>query len=191
MTKRSPSKKPSQKKGFSKKNSTKKVEKYNFQALSLSQKILLTTDGTVTDMLSLLTGEPIRITKLPHSTPNSDIPKELELEQCADVMSREILLTGHEDNYIYAKSLFVISRMSQDMQDKLLETDTPIGLLWKQEKLETYREIISQGIELCPELREYFPFTDSDDFLCRTYTVRHNQKPIGIITEKFPLAYFE
>ncbi|MGI1679266.1 MAG: chorismate pyruvate-lyase family protein [Cellvibrionaceae bacterium] len=187
MTKKPSSKKPSPKKDSSK----KKTEKFNFLSLSLTQQILLSTDGTVTDMLGLLIGEPIRITKLSQNTSNADIPKELELETPTDVMSREILLTGHEDNYIYAKSLFVISRMSKDMQHKLLETDTPIGLLWKQEKLETYREMISQGIESCPELREHFPFTDSDDFLCRTYTVRHNQKPIGIITEKFPLAYFE
>ncbi len=169
----------------------KKTEKYNFKSLSLSQQILLTTDGTVTDMLGLLTGEPIHITKLSQSIIRSDAPKELELDKPTEILSRETLLTGREDNFLYAKSLFVISRMSEDMQKKLHGTDTPIGLLWQQEKLETYREIFSQGIEACPELREHFPFTDSDDFLSRTYSVRHNGKPIGIITEKFPMAYFE
>lgn len=176
----------------------KRSETFDFESLSLSQQILLMTDGTVTDILSLLTGEPIHVTKLSQSIITDDLPAVLEIGEedtnsakPIEVLQRDILLTGVRDNYIYAQSLFVVSRMSPSMQKNLLETDTPIGLLWKQEKLETYRDIISQGLTAAPELREHFPFTDSDDFLYRTYTVRHNQKPIGVITEKFPLGYFD
>src|SRR5690606_7603472 len=101
-------------------------------SLSLQQQVLMTTDGTVTDLVALFSGESIRITKLEQESIRSLGPRELELQSPAALLRRVILLSGAEKHYLYAESYFVLQQLSASMQRALLETDIPIGLLWKQ-----------------------------------------------------------
>ena len=93
--------------------------------------------------------------------------------------------------YVYAESIFLFDNLSKFIQKNLLESDKPIGLLWKEEKLETYREIIGYNLSPCPSVSAYFNGTDKDLILSRYYFIHHNHKVMGIITEKFPLEYFK
>ncbi|GAB1255761.1 chorismate pyruvate-lyase family protein [Aurantivibrio plasticivorans] len=162
----------------------------NDASLSLFQEILLTTDGTVTDLIALYTGSPIHITKIQQSVVNHAVPTSLQVDPQSDVLHREILLSGDDKHYLYAESHFVISRMSEQMQSDLLHTDTPIGLLWKQARLETYREIIDSFTEPMGKLAPYFSGDPSDRLRCRSYLIHHNTLPLGLITEKFPASFF-
>lgn len=162
----------------------------DYSQLTLFQKILLTTDGTVTDLVSLFTGEPIHITKLSQEIVNSQQPAVLQLDAATPLLHREILLSGEQQHYLYAVSHFVIPRMSRDMQHQLLNTNTPIGLLWQQARLETFREVITQAAEPMGQLAEYFGGTASDRLLTRTYLIYHGGLPLGVITEKFPADAF-
>lgn len=162
----------------------------DFRTLSLFQKILLTTDGTVTDLVSLFTGEPIHITKLSQEVVDGREPAVLLLDEPTPLLRREVLLTGNEQHYLYAASHFAIPRMSRDMQHQLLETNTPIGMLWQQARLETYRELISQAEEPMGTLDRHFPGQSDDRLLVRTYLIYHGGLPLGVITEKFPRSGF-
>ncbi|MGQ9424982.1 chorismate--pyruvate lyase family protein [Gilvimarinus sp. F26214L] len=162
----------------------------DFARLSLKQKIFLTTDGTVTDLIALFSGETIRISKLNQEVLLSDQPRRLALPAPARLLKRVVLLSGAARHYLYAESFFVIERMSAELQQQLLHTDTPIGLLWKEARLEMFRELIDRGVESRPDLVRYFPDADDDLFLSRCYLVHHGQKPVGMITEKMPLSYF-
>lgn len=159
-------------------------------ALSMQQQILLNTDGTVTDLIALLAGESIRITKLQQELVFERGPAALALNEPQNLLRRIVLLSGKEKHYLYAESYFVLERMPQTMQVELLETDTPIGLLWKKARLEMYREIVERKSESCPELCPHFSAMEGETFLSRSYLVHHQQQPLGIITEKFPASYF-
>lgn len=158
--------------------------------LSLMQNVLLTTDGTVTDLVALFSGEPIHITKLSQEIAQETGPAELELSEPTPLLKRVILLSGSERHYLYAESHFVIDRMAPAMQKQLLETETPIGLLWKQARLEMHRAVVERKLEQRPTLLDYFADADDARFLSRTYVVYHQGKPLGVITEKFPYSYF-
>ncbi len=155
--------------------------------LSLFQRVLLATDGTVTDLIALYTGEPIRVVKLAQSIALRDAPDALKCEGPARLLHREILLSGAERQYLHADSLFVFERLSESIQAQLLHTDKPIGLLWKQERLETYREIVRHAIAPQPALAPQFGLPATARFVSRTYLVHHKQRPLGRITESWPL----
>lgn len=156
----------------------------------MQQQILLNTDGTVTDLIALLTGESIRITKLHQELVFERGPAALDLKEETSLLHRVVLLSGTEKHYLYASSYYVLERMPDRMQIQLLETDTPIGLLWKEARLEMYREVVEQKVETCPELCAYFSDMEGETFLSRSYVVHHGGSPLGLITEKFPSSYF-
>lgn len=158
---------------------------------SLFQKILLITDGTVTDLLRLYTGKKICVKKLSQEILLSDDKLQQLYGKDTPVLEREILLGTDENNYIYADSFFIFEHMSKAIQYQLLETDKPIGLLWKDEGLNTFREIITVCVEVPSNLNEHFGVPAGTPFLSRTYKIYNNQNLLGIITEKFPITYFE
>ncbi len=160
------------------------------QSLSLFQKVLLSTDGTVTDLIALYTGEPIRVKKLEQGISEAVAPDVLCCNGTTKLLSRKILLSGISKNYLYADSLFVFERFSKSIQEQLLNTDRPIGLMWKEERLETYREIVDQKVEPCAEIAEHFDLLASAPFVSRTYLIHQAGKPLGAITEKWPLSFF-
>jgi chorismate-pyruvate lyase len=155
-------------------------------SLSLLQKILLTTDGTVTQLLGLFTSEKISVEKLEHAIVAGG-PSALAVPATEPVLSRKILLRGTRP-YMYAHSFLVPSRLPRGMQETMLQTDTPIGQLWKAARLETYREIIDFHREHDAGLAALF---DCDGtLLSRSYLIHAGGAPMGLIVEKFPAAYF-
>ncbi|TGO03141.1 4-hydroxybenzoate synthetase [Candidatus Thiomargarita nelsonii] len=130
-------------------------------ALSTFQRILLTTDGTVTDMLESYFSEQIP----------QDIPV-MHLKKGTEVIDREILLRGRisRKNYIYAESIVVIDRLDEDFRNELLKTKTPIGKLWLEHRIESFKEIVDSGKEPAPEkLAHYFRIEPNINLLFRTY----------------------
>lgn len=159
-------------------------------SLSLFQKVLLTTDGSVTELLSMYTGEPIRAEKIEQSIKYGLAPVGLDCSDRARLLHRKIMLKGPTKGYVFAESFFVFERLSTSIQEKLLQTETPIGALWRQEKVEMYREIIEAKVEVCGRTALYFDLPSETRLLSRTYIVFQGGQALGAITEKFPLAYF-
>ena len=91
---------------------------------------------------------------------------------------------------MYAESRFVIDRLSASVQQQLIATDRPIGLLWREHHMETYREIVAQQRELAGELAQHFELAADATLLVRSYLIYHQERPLGMITEKFPIDYF-
>jgi chorismate-pyruvate lyase len=158
--------------------------------LSLLQRILLCTDGTVTDLIALYAGEEILVHKVRQEIVVRQPLPILGCEGPLQVLNRQILLRGQRRIFLYADSQFIFVRFSTDMQQQLLHTDQPIGLLWKQERLETYREIIHKAVERCPHLAHYFELPEDAWFVTRTYLIYHAGRPLGAITEQWPTRWF-
>ena len=156
-------------------------------SLSVPQKVLLTTDGTVTQLLEIYTGEKIRVEKLEHALVNGG-PSPLGVSATERVLSRRILLRGAARPYMYAHSWLVPSRMPHGMQETILQTDTPIGQLWKTARLETFREIIDFRREQDAGVAALLG-VDSP-LLSRTYLIHSGGSPMGVIVEKFSATLF-
>jgi chorismate-pyruvate lyase len=161
--------------------------------LSILQRILLTTDGTVTEVVETYAGETMRVVKLSQEliTPVGDTPW-LEITRDQPVLSRKILLQGKVsgENFLYAESFIVPDRLDEHMQDGLLRCNKPIGYLILEDRLETFREIVEWGREPAGQLAAHFAVEDDSPVIFRTYRIFANKQPIMLITEKFPQSGF-
>ena len=170
-----------------------KCSQINPCLLSPFQRILLTTDGSITDMLESYNRERVKLVKLSEEITNleTDI-LPMQLQKGAEVIERKILLRGKisQKNYIYAESIIVPDRLEERFRKELLTTKTPIGKLWHEQKVETFKEVITTGKYFANELASYFQINPQDKMIFRTYSVISNQKYTMMITEHFPEAYF-
>jgi chorismate-pyruvate lyase len=162
--------------------------------LSPFQRIIMTTDGTLTDLLEAYFLEAIQLVKLSEelvTTTEDIIP--LELEKGRNVIERQVLLQGKisKSNFIYAKSIIIPDRLEEKFRNRLVTSKIPIGRLWLEHKMETYKEIVEFGKEKADELYYHFKLKKEDDILFRNYRLFNNRKPIMTITEKFPASYFQ
>jgi chorismate-pyruvate lyase len=161
--------------------------------LSTIQRILLTTDGTVTEVVEIYAGESMRVVKLAQGlVPVERDVKALDLRKGHEVLSRHILLQGKfsGDNFLYAESLIVPDRLDEKVRDGLLRCNQPIGYLIMENRMETFREILVWGSEAAGPLADHFHIDENDSIVFRTYRIFANQHPIMQITEKFPESYF-
>jgi chorismate-pyruvate lyase len=164
-----------------------------FAELSLFQQILLTTDGTLTKLLELYADETIQVVKLGEATQwltRSIEPLHLNSGDLA--VDRQILLQGSRSrrNWLYAQTWVVPQRLPSAFQVELMTTQAPIGKLWLQHKIETFKEIITTYRLAANGLAAYFQIAPEASLLCRTYRVLSNQKPVMLITERFPESYY-
>ncbi|KKO20893.1 MAG: chorismate pyruvate-lyase family protein [Candidatus Brocadia sp.] len=153
------------------------------------QRILLTTDGMVTEMLEAYLWERMKVIKLfqGYFVADNENPF-LEIAKGCRVMQRKVLLCGRlsQKNHLYADSIIIPDRLDERIKDSLLNTNKPIGLLILENRLETFREILDCGKEEAEDLADYFNIRRSEFLIFRTYRVFSNRLPIMLITEKFP-----
>ena len=163
-------------------------------ALSPFQRIILTTDGTLTDILEAYLFESIQTVKLSEElvTTTQDIPL-MELKSESAIIERKVLLQGKisRNNFIYAESIIVPERLEERFKDRLLNSQIPIGRLWLEHRMETFKEIVDSGKEKVNQLSCYFNINPEENLLFRTYRLFNNHIPIIMITEKFPESYFQ
>lgn len=157
------------------------------------QRVILTTDGTLTEILEAYLFEEIRLIKLFEGIVSIDQEiLALDIPYGQEVLKRRILLQGKisKKNWLYAESIIVLERLEAEFRKKLLYSQIPIGKLWLEHRLETFKEIISSVREPAKEISNYFHIKEEDNLLCRTYCVFSSRQPIMMITEKFPENYF-
>ncbi len=158
------------------------------EELPAFQRILLTTDGMVTEMLEAFFWERMTVIKLSQEqTKTTEENIDLEIDEGTSVIKREILLQGKESklNRLYASSILVPDRLDQKMRDGLFKSKRPIGLLILEDRLETFREILDCGRLPDPIAAKSFGIPPETLIVYRTYRVFATRKPIMLITEKF------
>ena len=145
-----------------------------------SLQLLMMTDGTVTELVKLITGEEVVVNKI-----SEDVSKDQSL------LDRKIYLSGKSSHkaWVYANSMIYLQRLPQEFVSDLLIKNVPIGTLWAKYKIETYKEITGQFAETTET--ESGPFELSEELLCRSYKVFNNQQVIMNITEKFPISLYQ
>ena len=152
------------------------LEKY-----PLSLQLLMQTDGTVTELIKLLTNEEIQVVKLSEK-------KEIQ----SQVLNRQIFLQGVTSgiNWLYATSKIYLQNLSDEFVRELTEETIPIGTLWIKYRMETYKQLVDQ-------YEEYLTTNTNDEtgeenkYLTRIYQVFNQSKLIMEITEKFPIDKYQ
>ena len=161
--------------------------------LSAMQRILLTTDGTVTEILEAYLGEIMQVVKLAQGLLTLEEPiVYLDMGAGQQVLSRKILLQGKISriNFLYAESMIAPDRLDPHVRDGLLNSNKPIGQLILEHRIETFKEIVDCGKTLAGPSAGYFHIHESAPIIFRTYRVFANHHPIMLITEQFPESQF-
>jgi chorismate-pyruvate lyase len=161
--------------------------------LNVFQRIILTSDGTLTEILETYLLEKLQVVKLDESvTLTTESITPLEVSAGQRVISRKILLQGKisQKNWLYAESLIILDRLEEKFRDELLKSRIPIGRLWSEHRIETFKEMMLIVRENAGKIASYFEIEQQDQLFSRTYRVFCHRRPVMMITEKFPEDYF-
>lgn len=160
-------------------------------SLSPLQRILLTTDGTVVQLLEAWFDDPIDLAGHQQcQTPVDRTDRDLQPAGEEQILRRRVLLQGRRTgrNYIYADTAIVLDRLPPGLSDDLQTTSEPIGRLLHAHRVETLREVLRTGRRPAASLAGDFGIDSADDLLYRVYRVVAGGKPIMQIAEHFPLS---
>ncbi|MEL6930678.1 MAG: chorismate pyruvate-lyase family protein [Cyanobacteria bacterium J06600_6] len=160
---------------------------------SFLQRLLLVTDGRITDIVQAYSGETVEAVKIHQKLIASNSRfSPLKLDRKYQLLDRSIVLQGSQTktNYLYADSQIVLDRLETEMRDELIFSRQPIGKLLRENKVETYREILDCGIEPAGLLGQHFQIEPQAELIYRTYLVLIDGLPVMKITEKFPTTNF-
>ncbi|MBQ6345752.1 MAG: DUF98 domain-containing protein [Methanobrevibacter sp.] len=166
------------------------LEKENDIQLSNTQKILLTTDGSITAILDVLYGKISLFTIDQHFEPADEFHAKLvEVGEGEKINFREVIMHHGGKPLIYAISHIPLSRCSEDMCSDLIQADIPIGRLLKNYNIESRREIKYIYMEKPNDRLEELYNTD-EDMLAREYVIISGEEILMWIKEVFPVSYF-
>ncbi|MDP3565148.1 MAG: beta-ribofuranosylaminobenzene 5'-phosphate synthase [Methanoregula sp.] len=163
--------------------------------LSRVQKILLGTDGSVTQLLESITGNPVTVKTLVQEI----VPADAETAGHVDVRVGdpvnhrvvELRDTVTNDVLIYAISETPVERLSPAFKKDLMMADIPIGKIINRHHIEARREILSARVTAATmETGRIFSLCKKEPVLSRQYQIIHKEKPLIFIEEQFPYNKF-
>ena len=175
------------------------LEKEYGQTFSNTQKILLTTDGSITAILDVLYGKISLFTIDQHfGIADESHAKLVNVNAGDEINFREVIMHKGNQPLIYAISHVPLGRCSEDICSDLLRADIPIGRILKNYKIESRREVNNIFIEKPDEkLQELLDngygreeVKVNEDFLARDYVIINNEEILMWIKEMFPVSYF-
>lgn len=160
---------------------------FDHRSVGLLQRLFLISDGTLTDLVEAAFLEPIAIRKL-YSEITRNAVSDLETATGEPVLTRRIAMFGGGTGrtYVYAESLLALDRLPPLFREELVNSDKPLGRLWSEHKIETWKELLSMHRLPAGELAQYF---GSGDLLTRTYRLISQGRPLMVISEYFPVDY--
>jgi chorismate-pyruvate lyase len=165
------------------------------EVLKELHRILLTTDGTVTDILEANFRERMVVVALHQEEVAADTlpPAQQALLGLAappggEALKREIVLRGEisESAHLYATSVISLDRLEPALRVGLLEKKKPIGHLLLEYRIPTFKEIVEVRREPAGTLGKVFAIAENAPMLSRTYVMSIDRQPLMLITEKVP-----
>ena len=166
------------------------LEKEYGQTFSNTQKILMTTDGSITAILDVLYGKINLFTIDQHfGKADENHAKLVNVNVGDEINFREVIMHKKDQPLIYAISHVPLGRCSDEICSDLLRADIPIGRILKNYKIESRREVNNIFIEK-PNEKLQDLFKTDEDFLARDYVIINNDDILMWIKEMFPVSYF-
>jgi chorismate-pyruvate lyase len=166
------------------------VEKKYDKTFSNTQKILMTTDGSITAILDVLYGKITLTTLEQHfEEANEEQAKLVNAPIGETINFREVIMHKDGRPLIYAISHIPLSRCNEDICSDLIRADIPIGRILKNYEIESRREIRNIDIEK-PNDRLKEIFGTDEDMLVRDYVIINCDDILMWIKEAFPISHF-
>ena len=162
--------------------------------LPLSARLLLVTDGTVTEMLEALVGEPVKIGwRHQIRTGLENHPDSQDMHNINECLERAITLQGESTSvhWMYAESVVYHQLLSPAAQVMLIEDRIPIGTVLREQTSDNHRKLVDCGHDSNPPAAEILGVETDYLFLFRNYEVHVGPNPIMTITEWFPISRIE
>jgi chorismate-pyruvate lyase len=157
-------------------------------ALTPLQRILLITDGTLTEILEAHFLERIELVKISERMLTiAGCGAPLEGDAGEAVMERKIKLRGARSgtNHVYAESHVLVDRLEPSLQAELLGTNVPLGRLWRRHRLETWKDLVTIACRPAGELHVHLGCAAESAVLTRTYDVVSSRRLVMRIAEYF------
>ena len=166
------------------------LEKKHSSTFSNTQKILMTTDGSITSILDVLNGK-IDLKTLDQHFEKSDkkVGEILNIEEGEEYNYREVVMHKDDNPLIYAMSYIPIKRLDNSFKSDIIRADIPIGRILKKYNIESRREVKKISLEKSNKKLEAI-FKTNDDVLTREYTIIKNNEILIWIKEIFPISFF-
>jgi len=161
--------------------------------LSALQKILLGTDGSVTQLLESATGHPVAVRTREQEIVHADALAAERLGVApGDAVNHRIVelldaTTGKV--LVYAKSQTPVARLAPEFKDDLMRADIPIGRIIERHHIEARREILTAQVTP-DDTGGVFSICKNEPLLMRQYRIIHGGKPLIFIQEQFPYNQF-
>lgn len=147
---------------------------------STIERLILTHDGTVMRLLETLTQRTVDVDIIARRIRN-------------DVLHRSVTLKFPDDPepLAWAESQVDLEDLETEYAHTLRERNVGIGKMFRENRFETFRELVDY--ELVTEHEQLPAFIDADTEVMfrRTYDVYHNDTDVMTITEYFPKGSFE
>ena len=157
---------------------------------SNTQKILLTTDGSITAILDVLYGKITLSTLEQHFEYATEESAKLVNAEVGDQVNyREVIMHKEDENLIYAVSYIPLKRLTDEICCDLVRADIPIGRILKNYNIESRREINNIYIEKPNDTLQKL-FNTTEDMLARDYVIIHKNEVLMWIKEVFPVSKF-
>jgi beta-ribofuranosylaminobenzene 5'-phosphate synthase len=172
----------------------KEIEEY-VGRLSPVQKILLGTDGSVTQLLESVTGHPVSVRTREQEVVKADTlaAERLNITPGDAVNHRivELLDAATGEVLVYAESQTPVARLAPEFRDDLMKADIPIGRIIERHHIEARREILTARVTPAKDdVSGIFSICRNEPLLMRQYQIIHGGKPLIFIEEQFPYNKF-
>jgi chorismate-pyruvate lyase len=157
-------------------------------------RILLVTDGTLTQLLEAYTLQRVEVILLSQQTRRlGEDDAWLEAAQGTEVIDRQIMLRGMENRTVYgfADSTLVTSRLSASLLDGLAHGAEGLGRLLSRSRTELRRERLWFGRQVLSHPPEATGYRAGQEFLSRSYRMVSDGLPLSLINEKFSMDLAE
>lgn len=152
------------------------------------QRLVLHHDGTLTDLIEALVAEPIGLEKLEHRPMTAGARDEaLDLDRGEPLVERRINLHGRLSRtiYVYAETRVAVQRLPSALSHALETSDTPLGRLCRQHRLELYREPVTWQARAAGRLSGPLRTGDETMVFARCYRMLCGGRPAVLIREFF------
>lgn len=168
----------------------RKIE-HQVGSLSLLEKILLTTDGSVTSLLEVATGSEVRVCTISQEILSPDSACQQELEIGADELINHRVVTlknAHTgEPLIYAVSDTPLGRLLPSFRQDMMRADIPIGKILRSHQIEARREITAIDVMVADDqISAIFAIPLHTPCVQRRYRIIHDEKPFMAIREVLP-----
>lgn len=169
--------------------------------ISRAQRALIGTDGSVTRLLEVFSSDPIGIHTISQQiiTAPEKIADDLDINTGDEVNYRVVNLINKRthETLIQAVSYAPLKRLPDQARLKLMKADEPIGIILRDERMESRRELLSvrhfrENSPIIQDKGEKFsPLQGKEQIhISRIYRIIHNNQPIFRIEEIMPLSLF-